>query len=88
MRGEPLSIDEELVALRFAAEHRVVVDDEAASAFVFLEEDRAASPLIRHRRRRVVHLAVSLALAMRLSNAPSASVSGVQHVQVLPFECR
>src|SRR5260370_36325444 len=40
MRGEPLSADEELVALRFAAEHRVVVDDEAASAFVFLEEDR------------------------------------------------
>ncbi len=40
MRGEPLSVDEELVALRFATEDRVVIDDEAAPAFVFLEEDR------------------------------------------------
>ncbi len=40
MRGEALSIDEELVALRFAAEDGVVVDDEAASASVVLEEDR------------------------------------------------
>src|SRR3989441_4257522 len=40
VRGEPLSVDEELVALRFAAEDRVVVDDKAAPAFVFLDEDR------------------------------------------------
>src|SRR5881396_1571241 len=40
VRGEALSVDEELVALRFAAEDRVVVDDEATSALVFLEEDR------------------------------------------------
>src|SRR5207253_689460 len=35
-----LPVDEELVALCFTAEDRVVVDDEAATAFVFLEEDR------------------------------------------------
>src|SRR5205085_3209789 len=40
VRGEPLSVDEELVPLRFAAEDRVIVDDERAPAFVFLEEDR------------------------------------------------
>src|SRR5213596_3224037 len=40
VRGEALSVDEELVALRFAAEDRVVVDDEATSALVFMEEDR------------------------------------------------
>jgi hypothetical protein len=39
VRGEPLSVDEEFVALRLGAEDRVVVDDERASAFVFLEED-------------------------------------------------
>src|SRR6266566_1804763 len=40
VRGEPLSVDEELVALRFAAEDGVVVDDERPSALVLLEEDR------------------------------------------------
>src|SRR5439155_6187310 len=40
VRSEPLPGDEELVALCFAAEDRVVVDDEAASTFVFLEKDR------------------------------------------------
>lgn len=40
VRGEALSVDEELVAFCFAAEDRVVVDDEAAAALVFLEEDR------------------------------------------------
>src|SRR5436305_809708 len=40
MGGEPLSVDEKFVALRFAAEDRVIVDDERASAFVFLEKDR------------------------------------------------
>src|SRR5437762_10052827 len=40
MGGEPLSVDEEFVALCLAAEDWVVVDDERASAFVFLEEDR------------------------------------------------
>ena len=40
VRGESLPIDEELVALGLAAEDRVVVDDERASAAVFLEEDR------------------------------------------------
>jgi len=38
--GEALSVDEELVALRFPAEDRVVVDDKAAPASVFLEKDR------------------------------------------------
>src|SRR5438552_13680974 len=40
MGSEPPSVDEEFVALRFAAEDRMIVDDERASAFVFLEEDR------------------------------------------------
>jgi hypothetical protein len=40
VRDETLSVDEELVPLRFAAEDRVVVEDEAAAALVFLEEDR------------------------------------------------
>jgi len=32
VRGESLSVDEELVTLRLATEDRVVVDDERASA--------------------------------------------------------
>src|SRR4029077_7616809 len=39
VRGESLSVDEELVALCFAAEHRVVVNDQAVSGLIFLEED-------------------------------------------------
>jgi len=44
--GERLSVDEEFIALRLAAKDRVIVDDERASAFVFLEKIAAASPLI------------------------------------------
>ncbi len=40
MRREPLPGDEELVALCFATEDRVVIDDEATSTFVLLEKDR------------------------------------------------
>src|SRR6185436_15326538 len=40
MGREALPVDEEFVALGFAAEDRVIVDDERASAFVFLEEYR------------------------------------------------
>src|SRR5688572_23135839 len=56
--GERLAIDEEFVALRFAAEDRVVVQHETASALVALEEHRggeaAQSTADRHQ---VVHLA-------------------------------
>jgi hypothetical protein len=40
VRDEALSIDAEFVALGFAAEDRVIVDDERATAFVLLEKDR------------------------------------------------
>src|SRR5947207_2398915 len=40
VRGEPLSVDEELVALRFAAEDHVIIHHEATTTTVFLEEDR------------------------------------------------
>jgi len=40
VRDHALPVDEELVALRLAAEHRVVVEHETAAALTFLEEHR------------------------------------------------
>ena len=58
MRDETLPVDEELVALRLAAEDRMVVDHETAAALVLLEEHRrgeAAQPTAY--RHQIVHLA-------------------------------
>ena len=44
MRDDALSVDEELVALRLAAEDRVVVEDETASALALLEEHGGSEP--------------------------------------------
>ena len=71
MRDEPLPVDEKLVALRLAAEDRVVVEDETPAALVLLEEHRgreSAQPAAD--RDEIVRLAgVSGALAF--SYAPS-----------------
>src|SRR5438046_3215049 len=82
MGGEPLSVDEEFVALRFAAEDRVIVDDERASAFVFLEEDRGGeSADSTADGDEVVDLAgVSRVGDSLFESAIAQRVSGAQHV--------
>src|SRR6266550_3084850 len=82
MRGEPLSVDQELVALRFAAEDGVVVDEEAASALVFLEEDRGGeSADSAADGDEVVHLAgVHGVRDPRVERAVAQRVSGAQDI--------
>src|SRR5205823_14311594 len=82
VRGETLSVDEELVPLRFAAEDRVVVDDEAAPAFVFLEEDRGGeSADSAADGDEVVHLAGVDGVGDTLFERPIAHpVSGAQYI--------
>jgi hypothetical protein len=60
-----LSVGEEFVALRLAAEDRVIVDDERASTLVLLEEDRCCeSRDSAADGDEVVDLAVSVAFAI------------------------
>ncbi len=92
MRGEPLSVDEELVALCFATKDRVIVDDEAASALGFLEEDRGGEAAdTAPDSDEVVHLAgVARGGDLLFECAPPSrsACPAIRTSQVLPFECR
>jgi len=84
--GEALPVDEEFVALRFAAEDRVIVDDEAAPALVFLEEDRGGeSADAAADGDEVVYLAgVDGAGDARFERAVAQRVSGAQDLPGVP----
>jgi hypothetical protein len=90
MRDDRLSVDAELIAFRLAAEDRVVVEHEAASALPLLEEHGSGEPAdAAAHDDEIVRLAgVDRVAQLRLEGTVANGVRGVHHVERVAIGAR